>query len=431
MTTDCHMPPSQRLLAALSAAAARRRGGAQDRDLGGFSTTCSAGEGHAQPVAASSRRRRRRSRGRRCRATYRVRLDRIENQLRQLTGTIEQLQYPQPAAQQAQLKRMQDDAEACAVAATRHADRLARCRARHAAAAPAAIAADGQPPCAARSDVFDPVAAARTRPARRARSATTPSRRGATARTEPPIAAPDGGRDAGAPLDLSTLPRRSGPAAAPAAPPGDGASQPPRPRQRARRRGSSRRCRRRRRRRTNTIWPTAMCCARITRWPSRPSAISARSIANELLCRTRNTGSARACSSGSTIATRRKSFLAVSTKYDAPGKAPESLLRLGQSLAALKQKEAACATLAEVGRKYPNASASVKRGVAQEQKRASMLADPEPRQKRRSPRREAKALFADLADCPRWCSPFPAGRIRPRCWCSPRAGAQRARAGRS
>ena len=35
----------------------------------------------------------------------------------------------------------------------------------------------------------------------------------------------------------------------------------------------------------------------------------------------------------------------------------------------MKQKEAACATLAEVGRKYPRASASVKRGVAQEQKR--------------------------------------------------------------
>ena len=34
------------------------------------------------------------------------------------------------------------------------------------------------------------------------------------------------------------------------------------------------------------------------------------------------------------------------------------------------QKEAACATLSEVGRKYPKASASVKRGVEQEIKRA-------------------------------------------------------------
>ena len=65
-----------------------------------------------------------------------------------------------------------------------------------------------------------------------------------------------------------------------------------------------------------------------------------------------------------------ENFLAVSTKYEHSGKAPDALLRLGQSLAALHQKEAACATLAEVGRKFPRASASVKRGVAQEQKRA-------------------------------------------------------------
>ena len=64
-----------------------------------------------------------------------------------------------------------------------------------------------------------------------------------------------------------------------------------------------------------------------------------------------------------------EAFLAVSTKYEHSGKAPDSLLRLGQSLAAMKKKEAACATLAEVGRKYPRASASVKRSVAQEQKR--------------------------------------------------------------
>jgi tol-pal system protein YbgF len=65
-----------------------------------------------------------------------------------------------------------------------------------------------------------------------------------------------------------------------------------------------------------------------------------------------------------------ESFLAVSTKYEHSGKAPDSLLRLGQSLAALHQKEAACATFAEVGRKFPRASSAVKRGVAREQKRA-------------------------------------------------------------
>jgi tol-pal system protein YbgF len=62
-------------------------------------------------------------------------------------------------------------------------------------------------------------------------------------------------------------------------------------------------------------------------------------------------------------------FLQMSTKHAAHPKAADALLRLGESLAALKQKEMACATLAEVGRKYPRASASVKQGVEREQKR--------------------------------------------------------------
>ena len=65
-----------------------------------------------------------------------------------------------------------------------------------------------------------------------------------------------------------------------------------------------------------------------------------------------------------------ESFLTVSTKYEHSGKAPESLLRLGQSLAALNQKEAACATLAEVGRKYPARFGDGEAGVTQEQKKA-------------------------------------------------------------
>jgi tol-pal system protein YbgF len=65
-----------------------------------------------------------------------------------------------------------------------------------------------------------------------------------------------------------------------------------------------------------------------------------------------------------------ESFLTVSTKYETAGKAPDALLRLGQSLAALGEKDAACATLNEVGRKYPRASVVLKQGVEREQKRA-------------------------------------------------------------
>jgi tol-pal system protein YbgF len=64
-----------------------------------------------------------------------------------------------------------------------------------------------------------------------------------------------------------------------------------------------------------------------------------------------------------------ESFLAVTTKFGSSAKAPDALLRLGQSLAALKEKEAACAAFGEVARKYPRASAGVKRAVDSEQKR--------------------------------------------------------------
>ena len=64
-----------------------------------------------------------------------------------------------------------------------------------------------------------------------------------------------------------------------------------------------------------------------------------------------------------------EAFLGVTTKFDKSAKAPDALLRLGQSLAALKEKEAACAALGEVTRKYPRASAGVKAAVDREQKR--------------------------------------------------------------
>ncbi|HEX7881436.1 MAG TPA: tol-pal system protein YbgF [Afipia sp.] len=62
-------------------------------------------------------------------------------------------------------------------------------------------------------------------------------------------------------------------------------------------------------------------------------------------------------------------FLGVTTKFDNSAKAPDSLLRLGQSLAALKEKEAACAAFGEITRKYPRSSNGVKQSVAREQKR--------------------------------------------------------------
>jgi tol-pal system protein YbgF len=68
-----------------------------------------------------------------------------------------------------------------------------------------------------------------------------------------------------------------------------------------------------------------------------------------------------------------EAFLDMSTKHERSAKAPESLLRLGQSLAALREKEAACATLGEIPRKYPKAAANVKQSVEREQKRVGCL----------------------------------------------------------
>ena len=64
-----------------------------------------------------------------------------------------------------------------------------------------------------------------------------------------------------------------------------------------------------------------------------------------------------------------ESYLAVTTKHEGSPKAPEALLRLGQSLAALGERETACAALGEVARKYPRAPVGVKHGVEREQKR--------------------------------------------------------------
>ncbi len=63
-------------------------------------------------------------------------------------------------------------------------------------------------------------------------------------------------------------------------------------------------------------------------------------------------------------------YLKISTDYASSPRAPEAMLRLGESLQALGAKEQACATFGEVGRKYPNAAAAVKAGAEREAKRA-------------------------------------------------------------
>jgi len=301
-----------------------------------------------------------------------TRIDRIEGALRQLTGTIEELQH-QNQMLQMQLKRMQDDSEY-------RFQQLGSRGGPPPGAQPRAVAppAPVNPPGGApgqRSDAFNPALNPNAPGAPRALG-----NEGAVApiqNADNPVGAPDG-RTPGAPLDLSTLAGNPPPPAQQAVPMANAAPTPPAQQQLP----------------PPPLRNTSATGTQLATLP--PSATPKdefdmaygyvlhkdyalaeqafrdflRKYPDERLVPDAQYWLGESLFQRQRYRDAAESFLAVSTKFEHSGKAPDALLRLGQSLAALKQKEAACATLAEVGRKFPRASASVKRGVAQEQKRA-------------------------------------------------------------
>jgi tol-pal system protein YbgF len=303
-----------------------------------------------------------------------VRIDRLENALRQLTGTIEQLQYRNQQLEQ-QVRALQGGG---AMAAPQGQSPQIQQPPVQRPGAPA-----GTP--GRRSDVFDPSQNPDAPGAPRTLgSASAPS----IVQNEPPVGAPNG-RGAGQPLDLGTLTgnasQPSTPAApdaaavatatpannlppvmaAPATPPRPAqASQPPRPA------GAQ----------VATLPPSAspqdeydLAYGYVLHKDYAQAETSFRDFLrkhpNERLVPDAQYWLGESLYQRQRYRDAAEAFLAVSTRHEKAGKAPDSLLRLGQSLAALNQKEAACATLAEVARKYPQASGSVKRSVAQEIKR--------------------------------------------------------------
>lgn len=62
-----------------------------------------------------------------------------------------------------------------------------------------------------------------------------------------------------------------------------------------------------------------------------------------------------------------ETFLNASKEYPDSAKAPDMLLKLGVSLEALDQRDVACATFKEVGKRYPNSSDALKKRLKQEQ----------------------------------------------------------------
>jgi tol-pal system protein YbgF len=63
-------------------------------------------------------------------------------------------------------------------------------------------------------------------------------------------------------------------------------------------------------------------------------------------------------------------YLKVTTEHQRAGIAPNAMLRLGQSLNALGAKDQACATFAQVAVRYPEAATDIRQGVEREQRRA-------------------------------------------------------------
>ena len=294
-----------------------------------------------------------------------VRLDRMESALRQLTGTLEQLQYRNQQLEM-QLKRMQDDTEY-------RLQQLGSKGGMPAGAVAPQAPVNAPPPTTSgnRSDLFNPAQDPNAPGAPRVlgnEAAVAPVQ---NADNEPPVGAP-GGRAPGAPLDLSTLAGNA--PVQPAVPMSAGPMEPsqlPPPARNTSATGEQ----------LATLPPSAtpkdeydMAYGYVLHKDYALAEQAFRDFLrkhpNEKLVSDAQYWLGESLFQRQRYRDAAESFLAVSTKFEHSGKAPDALLRLGQSLAALNQKEAACATLAEVGRKFPRASASVKRGVTQEQKRA-------------------------------------------------------------
>jgi len=305
-----------------------------------------------------------------------LRIERLEAQIRQMTGTIEQLQYRNQqletqlrsmgGAAGAQLNQQQQQQQ------QQHQQQPARPSAQAGPTSPASASPASTPPAPGRrSDVFDPTQHPNAPGAPRVLgsiSADPPS----IVMAEPPVGVP-GGRGAGAPLDLSTL--ATGVAPGQIAEPGRPSAAGPLPAPPSRNLSA-----------TGAVAAVAPPSdspkdyydlaygyvlrkdyaqaedgfqSFLKKFPNDRRAAEAQFwLGESLFQRQRHDAAAQA-------------FLEVSTKYSSHSKAPDALLRLAQSLAALKQKEMACATLAEIGRKYPRAANNVKQGVEREQKRVS------------------------------------------------------------
>jgi tol-pal system protein YbgF len=252
-----------------------------------------------------------------------LRIDRLENQLRAANGSIEELQNQQHRLEE-QLKHFQEDVEF----------RLNGAK----GAPPVAEAATPARPMK-RSDAFDPGADPNAVGAPRPLGTTTPSAPLANAPTT-----------VGAPLDLSrggaNAATPSGPLASaeePAIIPGIG-GPPDDPREQ---------------------YNSALEAYRVGQYDEAEQKLHAFLAKNG---GSRWTPDAIFLLGESYFKRSRpreaaEQYLKLSTDYSKSPRAPEGMLRLGQSLAALGNNDQACATFGEVGRRYPTATTTVKKNI--------------------------------------------------------------------
>lgn len=258
-----------------------------------------------------------------------VRIDRLENELRQANGRIEELENQQRRLED-QLKRFQQDVEFRLGGAGAGANAVA--------AAPPVAAPDAAPPVkpARKSDAFDP--------------ANNPSAVGAPRPlgTTPPSAPLDlAGKPNAAPMPTGPLVADLGPTVVP----GGGVGFTDGPREQ---------------------FNTAIEAYRNGQYAQAEEQLKAFLAAN---------GSHRLAPDaifylGETYFQRSRpreaaeQYLKLSTDFAKSARAPEGMLRLGQSLAALGSNDQACATFAEVGKRYPTASPAVKKSAEREMQKA-------------------------------------------------------------
>ncbi len=261
-----------------------------------------------------------------------MRVNRLEEDLRQATGQIEELQNAQRRLE-AQLQKFRQDVE------FRLGDRSGSSRPdADVAEAPLAPDQPGTAPRPRRSDAFDPNADPNAPGAPRPLGTTSPS---APLVRESPAPLAHEQAAPGAPLEL-------GKAASPAPPPsgptvvGSGVAMLDQPREQ---------------------YNAALQAFQAGQYPEAETGFKAFLAANpahrlspdaifyigeSYLQRSRPREAA-------------EQYLKVTTDYSKSSRAPESMVRLGQTLAALGNSEQACATLGEFGKRYPTASASVKK----------------------------------------------------------------------